>query len=89
MGGVACDLLSFDRLLEFGFEKDSASRGFEFESPFEPKAVMNDRTVYHARDTHDQQPVTGKGRKRVEAHGFDNYCLGKSRFDLPRERTMS
>lgn len=77
MGGVVCDLLSFDRLLESEFEKDSASRGFVFESPFEPKAVMNDSTVNHARDTHDQQTVTGRGRKRVKAHGFVDYCLGR------------
>lgn len=75
VGGVVCDLLSFDRLLEFEFEKDSVSRDFVCESPFEPKAVMNDKTVNYARDTHDQRTLTGRGRKRAKAHGFVDYCL--------------
>lgn len=74
VGGVVCGLLSFDRLLEFEFEKDSVSWDFVFESPFEPKAVMNDKTVNHARHTHDQRTVTGTGRKRAKAHGIVDYC---------------
>lgn len=87
VGGVVCDLLSFDRLLEFEFEKDSVSLDFVFESPFEPKAVMNDKTVNHARDAHDQRTVTGRGKKRAKAHEIVDYCLRRI-FDLPRERTM-
>jgi hypothetical protein len=66
VGGVVCDLLSFDRLPEFEFENVAVSLGLVFESPFEPKAVMNDRTVIHARDVHDQPD--GYGKRNVQKH---------------------
>jgi hypothetical protein len=66
VGGVVCDLLSFDRLLEFEFGFDSISRVFE--SPFEPKAEINDSTVNHARDIHDQPKNYGKSKGACKKH---------------------
>lgn len=88
VGGVGCDLLSFDRLLEFEFGDESVSRVFE--SPFEPKAVMNDSTVNQARE----YPLLAQGLREEEE---DKTCKSTwicrllpeiSRFDLPRERPM-
>lgn len=68
MGGVVCGLASFDGGLEF--EPELGCVSFVLESLFEPKAVINDRTVEDARDIHDQPNGYGKRKETCETHGF-------------------